>query len=85
MTAKPKIGLIIGSNRPGRVCRTVAEWAMREMQHEQLDLSLIDLAEINLPFLDEPEVPAYHHYTKDHTKAWSALISGYDGFVLVFP
>jgi NAD(P)H-dependent FMN reductase len=55
------------------------------MQHDGLNLELIDLAEINLPFLDEPEIPARHKYTKDHTKAWSQLISGYDGFVIVFP
>ncbi|MBC1500495.1 NAD(P)H-dependent oxidoreductase [Listeria weihenstephanensis] len=85
MSEKPNIGLIIGSNRPTRVCRTVAEWAMKEMEHDKLNLSLIDLAEINLPFLDEPEIPAHHKYKKAHTKAWSELISGYDGFVFIFP
>lgn len=88
MTAKsekPTIGIIIGSNRPNRICGTVAKWVLSEMQHENLDLSLIDLAEVNLPFLDEPEIPARHHYTQNHTKAWSELISQYDGFVLVFP
>jgi NAD(P)H-dependent FMN reductase len=58
---------------------------MKEMQHTDLTLSLIDLAEVNLPFLDEPEIPAHHHYQNEHTKAWSKTISGYDGFVLVFP
>jgi len=82
---KPVIGIIIGSNRPTRVCRTVAEWVQKEMHHSDLDLQLIDLAEVNLPFLDEPEIPAHHNYQKDHTKAWSERISGYDGFVLVFP
>ncbi|MBA3927114.1 NADPH-dependent FMN reductase [Listeria rustica] len=85
MSEKPNIGLIIGSNRPTRVCRTVAEWAMKEMEHDKLNLSLIDLAEINLPFLDEPEIPAHGNYQKEHTKAWSELIKGYDGFVFIFP
>lgn len=82
---KPNIGIIIGSNRPTRICRTVAEWVMKEMQHDGLNLSLIDLAEVKLPFLDEPEVPARHHYHKDYTKKWSELIGSYDGFVIVFP
>lgn len=82
---KPKIGIIIGSNRPTRICRRVAEWVIAEMQHDELDLTLIDLAEVNLPFLDEPEIPAHHHYAKDHTKAWSKQIGQYDGFVLIFP
>jgi NAD(P)H-dependent FMN reductase len=55
------------------------------MENESLDISLIDLQEINLPFLDEPEIPAHHKYQNEHTKAWSEIINGYDGFVLVFP
>ena len=80
-----RIGIIIGSNRPTRIAKTVAEYAQKYMQHPGLDLELIDLAEINLPFLDEPDIPARHHYTKDHTAKWSRLISEFDGFVLVFP
>jgi len=81
----PNIGIIVGSNRPTRICLTVAEWVMKEMQHKALTLSLIDLMEVNLPFLDEPEIPAHHNYQNGHTKAWSEKISNYDGFVLVFP
>ncbi len=47
---KPNIGIIIGSNRPTRICRTIADWVMKEMQHDDLVLNLIDLAEVNLPF-----------------------------------
>jgi NAD(P)H-dependent FMN reductase len=82
---KPKIGIIIGSNRPRRICRRIAEWVLKEMKHDRLILNLIDLADIDLPFLDEPEIPAHHNYQKDHTKSWSKVVSGYDGFVLVFP
>jgi NAD(P)H-dependent FMN reductase len=82
---KPKIGIIIGSNRPTRVCRIIADWARDGMSRDDLEIDLIDLAEINLPFLDEPAIPARHLYTKDHTKAWSNKISSYDGFVLLFP
>lgn len=85
MNKKPRIGIIIGSNRPTRIARSVGEWVERGMQNENLELEIIDLAEINLPFLDEPEVPARHHYTKEHTERWSQHISGFDGFVLVFP
>jgi len=83
--SKPNIGIIVGSNRPARICRTIAEWALKEMQHDELNLSLIDLAEIALPFLDEPDIPARGKYHHDHTKAWSKVVSQYDGFVLVFP
>ena len=82
---KFKIGIILGSNRPGRICRAMGEWVLKAMQHENLEIDLIDLAEINLPFLDEPELPAHHHYQKEHTRRWSQLISGYDGFILLVP
>jgi len=85
MDKKPRIGIIVGSNRPNRICLHVAEWVQNAMKHDSLDLELIDLAEINLPFLDEPEIPAHHKYTKNHTKQWSELIRRYDGFVIVFP
>ena len=80
-----KIGIIVGSNRPTRICRMVAEWVMQELKYNNLSLRLIDLAEVSLPFLDEPEIPAHNKYQNEHTKAWSKTISGYDGFVLVFP
>ncbi len=73
---KPKIGIIVGSNLPTRICRTVAEWAMEAMRDERIDLELIDLAEIALPFLDEPEIPARHKSQKGHTETWSRTISG---------
>jgi len=82
---KPRIGIIVGSTRPTRVCRTVAEWVMKSMQHDNLELELIDLADIDLPFLDEPDIPAHGNYQHEHTKAWSKIINSYQGFVLVFP
>jgi NAD(P)H-dependent FMN reductase len=51
----------------------------------KLDFELIDLAVINLPFLDEPEMPALGNYQHEHTKTWSELISLYDGFIFVLP
>lgn len=82
---KPHIGIIVGSNRPGRIGYDIAEWVRDTMRHDGLDLSLIDLGRVDLPFLDEPDIPAHGNYQKDHTKAWSQTIRGYDGFVLVFP
>lgn len=82
---KPHIGIIIGSNRPTRIAKTVADWAQQHLANDQLDFEQIDLAAINLPFLDEPKIPAHHHYTKPYTEQWSQLISSFDGFVIVFP
>ena len=80
-----KIGIIIGSNRPKRIGGQIADWVKKTMEHPDLELEIIDLAQINLPFLDEEEIPAHGNYTKEYTIQWSTTIQSYDGFVLVFP
>lgn len=85
MTEKIKIGLILGSNRPGRIGGTIAQWVKKELAQEALTIDILDLAEIRLPFLDEPEIPAKGRYQQEHTKRWSETVRRYDGFVLLFP
>jgi NAD(P)H-dependent FMN reductase len=81
-----RIAVIIGSTRPGRIAPGIAEWVRTALQEGSgLSYELIDLAEINLPFLDEPVMAALGTYEHEHTRAWSRLISGYQGFVFVFP
>ena len=82
---KNKIGIVLGSNRPNRIGGEIADWVKSKMAHDQLTIELIDLAVIDLPFLDEPEIPAMGRYQYEHTKKWSQLIQQYDGFVLLFP
>ena len=80
-----KIGIIIGSNRPNRIGESIGQWVKNSMMRESLIIDIIDLAQINLPFLDESDIPAHGNYQQEHTKKWSKLIQQYDGFVLVFP
>jgi len=57
-----------------------------------ITLSILDLAKQNLPLYDETVIPASlpasdptAHYTKEHAKAWSAVVRQYDGFIFVTP
>lgn len=85
-TAEPRIAVVVGSNRPRRICHRIAAWVQQELRDAGLEeAGLIDLKEIGLPFLDEPDMPARGRYEHEHTIRWSALISSYDGFVFVFP
>jgi NAD(P)H-dependent FMN reductase len=78
--------IIIASTRPGRVGLTVGKWFIeRARAHGAFELDVADLAEINLPFLDEPNHPRLHQYTKQHTKDWSARVEAADAFVIVLP
>lgn len=46
-----KIGIIVGTTRPTRVGRQVAEWFLSQVKDTpDVELQLIDLAEVNLPF-----------------------------------
>lgn len=81
-----KVGIIIGSTRPGRKAEAVAQWvhgiasARTDAQFE-----LVDIAEFNLPLLDEAMPPAYGQYAHDHTQKWAAKIAEFDAFVMVTP
>ncbi len=81
-----KVGIILGSTRPGRNGEAVAKW-VHELAQQRTDATyeLVDLLEYNLPLLDEPVPPSQGKYTKDHTKKWSAKIAGLDAFVFVTP
>lgn len=79
-----KIGVIVGTTRPNRVSRKVADWFMETMKHEKgLKFKLIDLAEVKLPMYDEPMSPLMGKYENEHTKKWSKTISKYDGYVFI--
>ncbi len=80
----PKIKIILGSSRPMRFAEQPAMWLLEQTQEiEGMDAELVDLAEINLPFLDE-SAPALHGtYENEHTKEWSKIIAEADGFVFV--
>jgi NAD(P)H-dependent FMN reductase len=79
-----KIAIIIGSTRPGRVGKSVGEWAFEIAQRRQdAQFELVDLADFDLPLLDEPVPPSMGKYSKEHTKRWAAKIVSFDAFVFV--
>lgn len=82
----PRLSIIIGSTRPGRAGLPIADWfSDRARQHGGFEIDVVDLAELNLPMLDEPNHPRLRQYTHQHTKDWSARVAGSDAFVIVTP
>ena len=81
---KPKLLIIIASTRPGRIGVPVANWFMELAgAHDGFELELVDLYELDLPLLDEPNHPRLRQYTKEHTKAWSETVDSADAVVFV--
>lgn len=78
--------LIVASTRPGRVGLPVAQWlTARAEAHGGFELDVADLAELDLPLMDEPNHPRLQRYEHDHTKVWSARVTDADAVVFVMP
>ncbi|MFD4670677.1 NADPH-dependent FMN reductase [Lentzea sp. NPDC058450] len=81
-----RIAVILGSTRPGRRSEEVARWVMNVAgTRGDASFDLIDLAEVNLPLLDEPVPALFGEYAHAHTREWSSVIASYDGFVFITP
>jgi len=78
--------VVIASTRPGRVGLPVARWfSERAKEHAAFEVDVVDLAELNLPFMDEPKHPRLRQYIHQHTRDWSARVDAADAFVFVTP
>lgn len=80
-----KIGIVLGSTRPGRVGDQVARWVhARAVDRLDAEYPLIDLRDHPLPHLEEP--PGFSGVHQDErTRAWAATVAACDGFVFVTP
>lgn len=83
------IAIILGSTRPGRrvdlIGRWVHEHATGRASEIDATFDLVDLADFDLPLLDEETPPIMGRYARPHTKAWAETIDAYDGYVFVTP
>lgn len=81
-----KLGVIVASTREGRVGIPITEWFVAiARKHGAFDVNVVDLKEIDLPLLQEPNHPRLQRYQDPRTKAWSAIVAGTDTFVFVTP
>ncbi|MFG2652922.1 NADPH-dependent FMN reductase [Streptomyces sp. NPDC048436] len=81
-----RIGIILGSSRPGRNGEAVARWVHDIASgRDDAEFELIDVADVALPHLDEAIPPMAGVYAQPHTLAWAERIARLDGFVFVTP
>jgi len=81
-----KLHVILTTTREKRQGVAIADWLVElAKKHAKFEVTLVDLKEINLPVLDEPEHPRFRKYEHAHTKAFSALIDAADAFAWVMP
>ncbi|MGD9958392.1 NADPH-dependent FMN reductase [Nocardioides sp.] len=78
--------MVVASTRPGRLGPAVGRWALdAAIAHGSFQVEVLDLAEVALPLLDEPNHPRLASYVHEHTIRWSALVEASDAFVFVTP
>jgi NAD(P)H-dependent FMN reductase len=82
----PRIGILVGSTRPGRKAPEVARWVL-DVASTRGDghYGIVDVADHALPLLDEPVPPSQGLYAREHTLQWSRRIARYDGYIIVTP
>jgi NAD(P)H-dependent FMN reductase len=82
--AKPKIGIIIGSTRPGRFADQPAKWIEeRAKAAGEFEVELIDLRDFPLPHFDEKTSPAWGPSQNEVAQRWQKKIASLDGYIVL--
>lgn len=81
-----RLMVIVGSVRPGRAGLSVALWVHEyTTQFGGFDIDFVDLAELDLPFMNETKHPKLQEYRHRHTIAWGERVDAADAFLFVTP
>src|SRR4051794_8086093 len=81
-----RVAIVTGSTRPGRNNEAVARWVYSLAKaRTDAEFELVDIADYNLPLLDEPIPPSLGQYSHEHTRTWAAKIGSFDAYVFVTP
>ncbi|MEK7561666.1 MAG: NADPH-dependent FMN reductase [Patescibacteria group bacterium] len=85
-----KLMIIWGSSRSGRKGGVVADWVKSEVAKDgRFELDFVDLAELKLPFFDEPTSPfgmqSLDDYTHPEGKVWAQRVQAADSVIIITP
>jgi len=81
-----RIGIIVGTTRPGRKADAVAKWVLGITKaRTDATYEIVEIVDYKLPLLDEPMPPSMGNYAHEHTRKWAAKIASLDGYVFVTP
>jgi NAD(P)H-dependent FMN reductase len=82
--AKPRIGIILSSTRPGRFADTPALWLWDIVsKRSDAEFELVDLRDYPLPFFDETRPPIYGPPENNVAIRWGAKMASLDGYIFV--
>ena len=84
-TGQLELRIVVTSTRPHRLGPVVADWVRNHAPTDRFAVEVLDLAELNLPLLDEPEMASTGIYHHAHTHRWRDLVTSADAIVWVMP
>ena len=84
MTAKSRIGIIVGTTRQGRFADKPTEW-LRDIAAKRTDaeFEVVDLRDYPMPFFDEAGSPFFVPPQNEVARRWAAKIDSLDGFIFI--
>jgi NAD(P)H-dependent FMN reductase len=53
------------------------------LERTDASFGFLDVADFDLPLLDEPRPPSRGQYSRSHTKSWSQAVGRFDGYIIV--
>ncbi len=81
---RPRVAIIIGSTRPGRLADKPAQRMFRQVQaRDDMDVELLDLRDHPLPFFGEAASNRWTPSQDPGALRWQAAIASFDGFIFV--
>ena len=81
-----KLGIIVGTTRPGRQTVKQAQWVYRTAQaQEGIEAELVDLQDHPLPLFNEPVSPRYNQNREiaPEVQQWLSKLESFDAYVFV--
>ncbi len=81
---RPRIAVVIGSTRHGRLADKPAQWILRQARARgDIDVELVDLRDHPMPFFDEAGSNRRVPTRNPGALRWQATVARFDGFIFV--
>lgn len=83
----PKVLIVLGSARQGRVADKVLAEIQKQFEGSDVTTAIADLKELNLPFFDDAMIPMMPEFapSNERVQKWAQLVTDADGVLLVMP
>lgn len=85
---KPKISVILGSIREGRIGGKVASWFMNTIEaNTNAEVKLVDLRDFDLPLFSDATIPSDRvgPHPNPKVQKWLDTVAEADGYVIITP